>query len=147
MPGGIEPAVARVLQMRHSELVGFMAKAGTVLVFGQTFPLEDAIGITILCGVISAVTAFMVRVIHLRMPLGFTMWDSRCSWDRSPAMRVTSSVKWQRSWLMLLGLYPGHAYGVISVVVEFKVDVAGIEALPCVRSNDMHLGSHFSDDC
>jgi hypothetical protein len=31
---------------------------------------------------------------------------------------------------MLLGLKPGHACDVISVVAEFKVDVAGVEAWP-----------------
>jgi hypothetical protein len=43
-------------------------------------------------------------------------------------MRVTPSVPLQSSWLMLLGLKPGRARDVISVVAEFMVDVAGVEA-------------------
>jgi hypothetical protein len=44
-----------------------------------------------------------------------------------PDLRVASLVQWQSSWLMLLGLKPGHTCDVISVVTEFMVDVAGVE--------------------
>jgi hypothetical protein len=40
-----------------------------------------------------------------------------------PAIRVTSSVRWQSSWLMYLGLAPGHPCDVISEVAEFMIDV------------------------
>jgi hypothetical protein len=76
-----------------------------------------------LCGVISAVAEFMVRVLQLPRPLDPTMllrlktavfYKESCKRGEyiSPtvaasvesSMRVTSSLQWQSSWLMLLAL-------------------------------------------
>jgi hypothetical protein len=55
-------------------------------------------------------------------------WDSQCCWGRKPVRRMTSSMSWWNSWLLLLGQKAGQACDVTNVVVEFMVVVAGAES-------------------
>jgi hypothetical protein len=69
-----------------------------------------------LCGVISAVTEFMVMVLHLMVELGFPI---------------------------SLGLKPAHACDVINVVVQFMPVAAGVESQHAHDQTACLSGVHF----
>jgi hypothetical protein len=56
------------------------------------------------CNVISAVTEFMVRVLHSWIGIGI----HDVAWVEARPFCVAPSVWWQSSWLMLLGVKSGH---------------------------------------